>query len=50
MGHDRCGRPVLKFKTSDVKLVKDRRDVDLRVTMHGLCSELDMDYGTVHSY
>ena len=33
---------------SDVKLVKDRLDVDRRLTMHELCSELDMGYGTVH--
>ena len=48
MDDDRCGRPVSKSKTSDVKLVKDRLHVDWRVTMHGLCSELDMGYGTVH--
>ena len=28
--------------------MKDRLDVDQRVTMHELCSELDMGYGTVH--
>ena len=33
--------------TSDVKLVKDRLDVDRRVPVHELCSELDMGYGTV---
>ena len=37
-----------KSKTSDVKLVKDCLDVDWRITMHELCSELDMGYGTVH--
>ena len=42
------GLPVSKFKTSDFKLVKDRLDVDWRVTMHELCSESDMGYGTVH--
>ena len=42
MDDDRCGRPVSKSKTSDVKLVKDRLDMDQRVTMHELCSELDM--------
>ena len=40
--------PCVKSKASDVKLVKDRLDVDRRVTMHELCSELDMAYGTVH--
>ena len=45
---DRCSHPVSKSKTSDVKLVKDRLDVDQCVTMHELCSELDMGYGTVH--
>ena len=48
MDDDRCGRPVSKSKTSDVKLVKDCLDVERRVTMHELCSELDMGYGTVH--
>ena len=48
MGDDRCGHPVSKSKTSDIKLVKDHLDVDRRVTMHELCSELDMGYGTVH--
>ena len=42
MDHDRCSRPVSKSKTRYVQLLKDRLDVDLRVTMHGLCSELDM--------
>ena len=48
MDDDRCGRPVSKSKTSDVKLVKDRLDVDQFITMHELCSELDMGYGTGH--
>ena len=48
MADDRCGRPVSKSKTSDVKLVKDRLDVYWRVFMHELCSELDMGYGTIH--
>ena len=48
MADDRCGRPVSKSKTSDIKLVKDRLDVDQCVTMHELCSELAMGYGTVH--
>ena len=48
MDDDRCSRPVSNSKTSDVKLVKDRLDVDQRVTMHELCSELDVGYGTVH--
>ena len=39
MDDDRCGRPVWKSKTREVKLVKDRLDVDRRVTMHELCSE-----------
>ena len=39
---------VSKSKTSDVKLVKDCLDVDRPITMHELCSELDMGYGTVH--
>ena len=34
MDDDRCGRPVSKSKTSDIKLVKHRLDVDRRVTMH----------------
>ena len=34
MDDDRCGRPVSKSKTSDVKLVRDRLDVDGRITMH----------------
>ena len=42
----RC-RPVSKSKTSDVKLVKDRLDVERRVSVHEHCSELDMGYGTV---
>ena len=42
MDDDRCGRPVSKSKTSEVKLVKDRLDVDRPVTMHELCSELNM--------
>ena len=37
-----------KSKTRDVKLVKDRLDVDWRVTIYELCSELDMGYVTVH--
>ena len=41
--------PCVKSKTSDVRLVKDRLDVDRRVTMHELCSELEMGYGTVHA-
>ena len=36
---DRCDRPVSKSKTCDVKLVKDRLDVDRRLTMHELCSD-----------
>ena len=48
MADDRCGLPVSKSKTSDIKLVKDRLDVDWRVFMHELCSVLDMGYGTVH--
>ena len=36
---DRCGRPVSKSKTCDVKFLKDRLDVDRRLTMHELCSE-----------
>ena len=48
MDDDRCGCLVSKSKTSDVKLVKDRLDVDRRVTMHELCSELDMGFRTVH--
>ena len=48
MDDDRSRRPVSKSKTSDVKLMNDRLDVDRRVTMHELCSELDMGYGTVH--
>ena len=48
MDDDRCGSPVSKSKTSDVKLVKDRLDVDLRVTMHELFSELYMGYRTVY--
>ena len=43
MDDDRCGRPVSISKTSDVKLVKDRLDVDWCATMHELCSELDKD-------
>ena len=46
MDDDRCGRPVSKSKTSDVKFVKHRLDVDRRVTMHELFS--DMDYRTIH--
>ena len=42
MDHDRCSRPVSKSKTRYVQLLKDRLDVDRRITMHGLCSELDM--------
>ena len=42
MDDDRCGRPVSKSKTSDLTLVKERLDVDRPVTMHELCSELDM--------
>ena len=48
MDDDRCRSPVSKSKTSDVKLVKDRLDVDRHVTMHELCNVLDMGYGTVH--
>ena len=48
MDDDRCSRPMSKSKTSDVTLVKERLDVDLRVTMHELCSVLAMGYGTVH--
>ena len=48
MDDDRCSRPVSKSKTSDVTLVKERLDVDLRVTMHEFCSELGMGYGTTH--
>ena len=48
MDDDRCGHPVSKSKTSDVTLVKKRLDVDRRVTMHELCSELDMGYRPVH--
>ena len=48
MDDDRCHRPVSKSQTSVVKLVKDRLDVDRRITMHELCSELDMGYETVH--
>ena len=40
--------PCVKSRTSDVKLVKDRLDVDRCVTMHELCSELDMGYATVN--
>ena len=47
MDNDRCGRPVSKSKTSDVKLAKDRLDVDQCITMHELCSELGMGYGAV---
>ena len=47
MDDDRCGHPVSKSKTSDINLVKDLLDVNLRLTMHELCSELDMGYGTV---
>ena len=46
MDDDRCGCPVLKSKTSDIKLVKHRLDVDRRVTMLELFS--DMGYRTVH--
>ena len=48
MDNDRCGRLVSKSKTSNVKLVKDRLDVDRRVTMHELFSKLDVGYGAVH--
>ena len=48
MDDDRCGRPVSRSVTSDVKSVKDRLDVDRRVTMHELSNEIDMGYGTVH--
>ena len=40
--------PCVKSKTSDVTLVKERLDVDLGVTMHELCNELEMGYRTVH--
>ena len=46
MDHDRCGRPVSKSKTSDIKLVKHHLDVDWRVTMNELFN--DMGYRTVH--
>ena len=46
MDDDRCGRPVSKSKTSDVKSVKHRLDVDRRVTMHEFFS--DMGYRTLH--
>ena len=48
MDDDRCSSPVSKSKTSDVKLVKDHLDEDRRITLHEICSELDMSYGTVH--
>ena len=48
MNNDKCCRPVSKSKTSDIKMVKDHLDVDWRVTMHGVCSELDMGFLTVH--
>ena len=48
MEDDRCSRLVSKSKTSDVKLAKDLLDVEGRVTMHELCSEIDMGYRTVH--
>ena len=40
MDDERCGRSVSESKTSDVKLVKDRLDVDRRVTVYELCNEL----------
>ena len=46
MDDDRCGHPVSKSKTSDVKFVKHRLDVDRRVTMHEPFSV--MGYRTVH--
>ena len=46
MDDDRCGRPVSKSKTSDIKLVKHCLNVDRRVTMHELFS--DMGYRRVH--
>ena len=45
MDDGRCGCSVSKSKTSDIKLVKHRLDVDRRITMHELFS--DMDYRTV---
>ena len=35
-----------KIVYSDVKLVKDYLNV-VRVTVHEVCNELDMEYGTV---
>ena len=48
MDNDSCGRPVVKSKASDIKLVKHHLDVDWPVTKHELFSELDMGYRTVH--
>ena len=45
MEDNRFGHPVSKSKTSDIK---DRLDVDWRLTMHELCSELDIGYRGVH--
>ena len=36
MDDDRCGRPVPKSKTGDVKFAKHHLNVDRRVTMHEL--------------
>lgn len=44
---DRCGRPTSKTRKSDVNLVKELVDVDRRITIHSICDELDMGYGTV---
>ena len=46
MDDDRCGRPVSKSKTSDIKMVKHCLNADRRVTMHDFFS--DMGYRRVH--
>ena len=48
MDDDRCGRPASKSNKSDVTLVKERLDIDRRVTIRELSDDLDMGYGTVH--